>query len=206
VDSVDQPPTEEAIAPATHRRATPRHGATKRLRARDERLGWMLDETDSFVYFSVGAAFFLAAVVSLSYGLVRFGYSIWALSQAGLAAVSATNQIEESVVNLLSNLLLTLIVLEIMGTVIHYLRMHTTTLKPFLIIGIISAIRGILAVGARLTINAPQGEAFLDAIIELGVSAGVIIALAIALRLVGQFLSDSATVSPPSSDRAAEPR
>lgn len=65
---------------------------------------------------------------------------------------------------------------------------------PFLFIGIISATRGILAVGARLAIR-PDGTipapAFRQAIIELGVDAAVIIALGVALKLIGTFLDDS---------------
>jgi hypothetical protein len=75
------------------------------------------------------------------------------------------------------------------------MRLHTTTLKPLLFIGIISATRAILAVGAQLAVHTLHAEEFRDAMIELGVSAGVIIALAIALRLVDSVLDERATAS-----------
>ena len=55
----------------------------------------------------------------------------------------------------------------------------------FLIIGIISAVRHILTIGARLTL---QGEgtqtSFRNSQIELGVEAAVVLALALGLTLV----------------------
>jgi len=177
----------------------PRRSAA-RLRTRDAWWGQILDETDSLVYFLVGASFLLAALASLAYGLVRFGYNIWMLSRSGIAAVNVPNGLADTVIALLSDLLLTLIILEIMGTVIHYLRLHTTSLKPFLFIGIISATRTILAVGAQLVAHPLAAAEFRDAMIELGASAGVIIALGIALRLVSTILDESATIPAPPPD------
>lgn len=82
--------------------------------------------------------------------------------------------------------------MEVLSTVIHYLREHATSLRPFLFIGIVSATRGILSIGARLSVGgervAPQE--FTTAMIELGVNAAVILALGITLRLLGKLLSD----------------
>jgi uncharacterized membrane protein (DUF373 family) len=100
-----------------------------------------------------------------------------------------------------SDLLLTLIIMEVLGTVVHYLRTRATSLKPFLFIGIISATRGVLAVGARLSVADFQqlasgsGTEFRYSMIELGVNAGVIIALGLALRLIGRFLEDDPQIS-----------
>ncbi|HUY76142.1 MAG TPA: hypothetical protein VMV29_05195 [Ktedonobacterales bacterium] len=67
---------------------------------------------------------------------------------------------------------------------------------PF--IGIISATRGSLAVGARLSVtdfSQLHGAEFTSSMIELGVNAGVIIALGVALRLIGNFLDDDSSVT-----------
>ena len=78
--------------------------------------------------------------------------------------------------------------MEVLGTVIHYLKSHVTSLRPFLFIGIISATRGILLIGAKLTVGAPigRGTDFTSDMIELGVSAAVILALGITIRLLGK--------------------
>jgi hypothetical protein len=85
--------------------------------------------------------------------------------------------------------------MEVLGTVVHHLRERETTLRPFLFIGIISATRGILAVGARLSVSSNSTlsrEEFIRAMVELAVNALVIIALGIAMKLIGKFLEDSA--------------
>jgi hypothetical protein len=66
-------------------------------------------------------------------------------------------------------------------------RTRITSLRPFLFIGIISATRGILLIGAKLTVgtNTDRGANFTNDMIELGVSAGVILALGITIKLLG---------------------
>jgi len=101
--------------------------------------------------------------------------------------------VAESIVQLISDLLLVVIIMEVLGTVIHYLKSHVTSLRPFLFIGIISATRGILLIGARLTVEsggAHNGESFFNDMIELGVNAAVILALGITLRLLGKTAED----------------
>ena len=57
------------------------------------------------------------------------------------------------VITFVNDLLLVLIILEVLGTVRSYLANGETTLRPFLYIGIISATRRILAIGARTTLG-----------------------------------------------------
>jgi hypothetical protein len=63
-------------------------------------------------------------------------------------------------------------------------------LRPFLFIGIISATRSILLIGAKLTVGSDinQGVSFSSDMIELGVSAGVILALGITIKLLGNMV------------------
>jgi uncharacterized membrane protein (DUF373 family) len=86
--------------------------------------------------------------------------------------------------------------MEVLGTITHYLKSQATSLRPFLFIGIISATRSILSVGAKLSIvgsrNQPSDD-FLHAMIELGVSAAVVLALGITLKLLGRDIDDNAT-------------
>ena len=83
--------------------------------------------------------------------------------------------------------------MEVFGTVVYYLRERETTLKPFLFIGIISATRGILAVGARLSIGSISQDEFTRSMIELSVNGAVIIALGVTMKLIGNFLDQGAT-------------
>jgi uncharacterized membrane protein (DUF373 family) len=83
--------------------------------------------------------------------------------------------------------------MEVLGTVIHYLKAHETSLRPFLFIGIVSATRGILSIGARLSVeNGSPASDFNKAMIELGVNAAVILTLGITLKLLGRLIEDKA--------------
>ncbi|HYX50817.1 MAG TPA: phosphate-starvation-inducible PsiE family protein [Ktedonobacteraceae bacterium] len=149
----------------------------------------LLDQGDSIIYAVVGACFFLGAIFALGYSFWHFAATILPLNRL-TPAISAT-----AIIQLISDLLLVLIIMEVLGTIIHYLKEHATSLRPFLFIGIVSATRGILSIGARLSVEqgvlAPQE--FTNAMIELGVNAAVILALGITLKLIGRFLDEKQT-------------
>lgn len=84
-----------------------------------------------------------------------------------------------------NELLFVIIIMEILRTVVAHFRGGGFQLKPFLIIGIISAVRHVLSVGARLSLateTAPPRVRL--ALLELGVNAAVVLALVVALVLV----------------------
>ncbi|MGZ3679590.1 MAG: phosphate-starvation-inducible PsiE family protein, partial [Ktedonobacterales bacterium] len=160
----------------------------------------LLESIDTFVYVLVGACFCLAALLSLAYGIYLFATQIlgqvFTPSGFTLAPLVDKSLGAQDVITLVSDLLLTLIIMEVLGTVVHHLRDKETTLKPFLFIGIISATRGILAVGARLSISANSSitdTEFKKDMVELAVNAAVIIALGIAMKLIGRYIDDSAS-------------
>jgi uncharacterized membrane protein (DUF373 family) len=95
------------------------------------------------------------------------------------------------IIRFFSDLLLVLIIMEVLRTVIHYLKEYTTSLRPFLFIGIVSATRGILSIGARLAIEKMDNPEFTRAMIELGVDALVILVLGITLKLLGKLAKES---------------
>jgi uncharacterized membrane protein (DUF373 family) len=93
-----------------------------------------------------------------------------------------------TVLNFISDLLLVLIIMEVLGTVRSYLEHGDTSVKPFIFIGMISATRGVLSVGARLSLAATtplSQNDFRNSMIELGVNAAIIIALGATLRIMG---------------------
>ena len=85
----------------------------------------------------------------------------------------------------INDVLFIVIILEIIRTVIARFTDGFFQLRKFLIIGVIASVRHILSVGSSLTLN--QGktqEEFQRAILELGVNAGVVLALVFAIVLV----------------------
>ncbi len=150
----------------------------------------MLDRGDSIIYAIVGICFFLGAFVALGYSFWDFGSTMFNISGLTNADTSAQAVVANAIIKLVSDLLLVLIIMEVLSTVIHYLKEHATSLRPFLFIGIVSATRGILSIGARLSVQSVKGPDFTDAMIELGVNAAVILALGITLKLLGKFFED----------------
>ena len=82
----------------------------------------------------------------------------------------------------INDILFVVIILEIARTVIARFKNGFFQLSRFLIIGVIAAVRHILSVGSSLTLNTGKTtEEFQRAVIELGVNAGIVIILVIAI-------------------------
>ena len=151
----------------------------------------LLERADTLIYTIVGICFLVGALITLGYAFWAFGTQITdALSKNDVSLVAP------AIIQFVSDLLLVLIIMEVLGTITHYLKSQATSLRPFLFIGIISATRSILSVGARLSVAGSSEQAsaeFPHAMIELGVSAAVVLALGITLKLLGKAIDDSAT-------------
>ena len=76
--------------------------------------------------------------------------------------------------------------LVLVRTIVARLEGGGFQLQPFLVIGIISATRDILTVGAELSLVGEQTP-LVRTMTELGVNAGVVVALSVALILVCRF-------------------
>lgn len=160
------------------------HRPTDRLSRYSDRF---LDRADNVVYAAVGICFLLAAIVALIYTFWAFGLGV--LELRSIPIDLRPGQLAQVVIEFVSGLLLVLIIIEMLSTVVHYLQVHATSSQPFLFIGIVSATRSILSVGARLSVegfNLSSAD-FTRAMVELGVSAAVILALGITLKLLGRL-------------------
>jgi uncharacterized membrane protein (DUF373 family) len=132
-------------------------------------VGW----AERLLYLVVGALLLIAAFLIIAYAVVNF------FQRAGDDFLLA-------VLVLINDMLLVLIVLEVLGTVRDFLATGSISLRVFLYVGIISAIRRILAIGAQTTVGEGLDRAgFRDLMLDLGVNALVVLALAVALYLVG---------------------
>ncbi len=155
---------------------------------------YWLDRADTIIYAIVGTSFLVGALCALGYSFWYFGFQITeALTQSQMSA--KIGPIAPAIIQFVSDLLLVLIIMEVLGTVLHYLKAHATSLRPFLFIGIVSATRSILSIGARLSIatsNVDPAE-FTRDMIELGVSAAVVLTLGVTIKLLGKQLEDNAS-------------
>lgn len=84
----------------------------------------------------------------------------------------------------INDILFIIIILEILRTVVARYTDGVFQLQNFLIIGVIAAVRHILTVGASMTLASGKSQNDFDrAVIELGVSAGIVVALVFAIFL-----------------------
>jgi len=98
-------------------------------------------------------------------------------------SISGHHLFSDRITIAINGVLFVVIVLELFRTVIAHLEGGGFQLIPFLMIGIISAVRHILLIGTR-SLASETGNVFNHTQIELAVNAGVALALVIALVLV----------------------
>jgi uncharacterized membrane protein (DUF373 family) len=133
-----------------------------------------LERADQGLYVLVALLFLVAACAMTVYSIYSF------VRHLG-------SNFPVQLIGFVNDLLLVLIILEVMGTVRSYLQTGATSLRPFLYIGTISATRRILAIGASEVVGGEGSEtAFRHLMIDLGVNAAVVLALALALWLFGR--------------------
>jgi uncharacterized membrane protein (DUF373 family) len=144
----------------------------------------LIEWTDRAIHVFVGVLFLVAAVWIGIYAVKTFLHEL----------SSGSDDFLVEAIDLINSLLLVLIILEVLGTVRSYLQEGHTSLKPFLVIGIISATRRILAVGAESGVakNFSSETTFQHLMIDLGVNAAVVLALALALWFFARAQRDDA--------------
>ena len=131
------------------------------------------DLTEIFRRVLVKADMFLHIVAALLL-LVACGFIFF---YAGLNLATPTR---DSIIHLVNDVLLALIILELLWTVIRFLKKQKVILAPFLAIGIIAAVRMILLIDAQTSFmeHVPSEKLY-----EIGLSAFVVIPLMIAYYL-----------------------
>src|SRR4051812_36348740 len=126
---------------------------------------------EDVVYISLGVLLAATALGLLVTSVISFVESI----VAGRAAF----------VVLLDRILLILLVVELLYTVQVSFREHALLPEPFLLVGLISAIRRVLVVTAEFgELREKSEDVFRHFVIELGVLTALIVALALALLLL----------------------
>lgn len=145
----------------------------------------ILERLDRLTYLFAGFVLVASAITITGYALFAFASKL----NEGFLEASIT---------LINDVLLALIVLELLRTVLGFIRAKglpsvSDALIPFLVIGGISTARRILAVGASIGVEEAKGtlsdKRFDHAMIELGVSGGLIISIGITLVILRSYLT-----------------
>jgi len=146
-------------------------------------------------------------LIQVAEDLVHYVVSLVLVGVAGVVLVRSVldsfetghHTFPERVTSVINSILFVTIVMEILRTVVAHFDDAGLQLKPFLIIGIISAVRHILTVGAQVSLGGEEGDDhFWHTQAELGVNAAVVIALVLGLVLV--WRSERSLAAPAETD------
>jgi uncharacterized membrane protein (DUF373 family) len=134
----------------------------------------LLGTSESVVLTLIGVALVLVAVLLLY-------SSMYDLNEA---VHHGPGEIENKVIEILNTVLLVMMTMEIVYTVAISLESHTLNAEPFLIIGVIAGIRRVLVITATSTQVEAHPEQFHNMLLELGLLAATVVALAAAIWIL----------------------
>ncbi len=131
----------------------------------------LLGTSESVVLVLIGVALVLVAVLLL--------YS--SMHDLGEAVRNGPAEIERKAIEILNTVLLVMMTMEIVYTVAISLESHILNAEPFLIIGVIASIRRMLVITATSTEAEAHPDQFHNTLVELGLLAATVVALAAAI-------------------------
>src|SRR3984885_16226819 len=146
-------------------------------RAEGRAARWLLmimERGETVLFIAIALALLVIAVVVFVHGV------------HDLLLAPAQEEFAVTVTRAVNSVLFIVVVLELLRTIVSRLEGGGFQLQPFLVIGIISATRDILTVGAELSLVGGQGPTA-RTMTELGVNAAVVVALSVALVLIRRF-------------------
>jgi uncharacterized membrane protein (DUF373 family) len=128
---------------------------------------------EDVVYVGLGLLLAIAAIVLLVGGFVAFAQNV------------AANTLGANIIALLDRILLILLVVELLYTVQVSFREHTIVPEPFLIVGIIAAIRRVLVITAEFGhVPQPADAVFQRFLWELSILTVLVFVLVVSLLLL----------------------
>jgi uncharacterized membrane protein (DUF373 family) len=117
-------------------------------------------------------------------GVFLLGIAIAALYFSVVRVFETTPFFPNGMIQAINDILFIIIILEILRTVVARYTDGVFQLQNFLIIGVIAAVRHILTVGASMTLASGKSQDQFDrAVIELGISTAIVVALVFAIFL-----------------------
>jgi uncharacterized membrane protein (DUF373 family) len=164
----------EQEAPPTSAQVNVRHPSVRR---------WL-----GFRQVHIGAVGLAEDVIHYGVAVVLMGVAAIVLYRTTYTLITTSEPFDQAATTAVNGVLFAIIIMEVMRTVMAHFDRGGLQLQPFLIIGIISAVREILSVGAHLSLagstRSDVASTVRLALLELAVNAGVVVGLALALVLI----------------------
>ncbi len=132
-----------------------------------------LTTADDWLQLAVGIILAVLALTSILHGIHSLG-----------SLFHYDTDFQSVFLETVHNVLLALISLELMWTVITYLREHSVPLEPFIYVGLISGVRKLLLLSVELSREDPSPHLYDYGLRELALEGALILALSLALFLI----------------------
>ena len=144
---------------------------------KQDKLSLWWRQIENLIYIAVGILLVITAGAVLASAVMRF------------VKASVEGTIAQEVLHVLDSLLLVLMLVEILHTVGISVREHELTCEPFLIVGLIAAIRRILIITAEQSRLILEGnmEMFKAILLELGMLSFMIFLIVLSLYLLRRY-------------------
>ena len=149
-------------------------GEGSRHQAWTSRAALLFSTLESVLLALIGVALVAVAVLLL--------YS--SMHDLNEAVHRGPSEIESKAIIILNTVLLVMMTIEIVYTVAISLKSHTLDAEPFLIIGVIAGIRRMLVITATSAQLEAQSGKFHNMLVELGLLAATVVALAVAISIL----------------------
>jgi len=144
-----------------------------------KKTGHILLQAENFIYICTALILIVASVALLFSSSYEF-------------IGNFDRNLSKEISKLLDGLLLVMMLVEILHTVGIMIKEHKLVIEPFLAVGIIAAIRRILIVTAEQVHPTPEhAAAFKMTMLELGLLAGIILALVLCIFLLRRHGRDT---------------
>ena len=140
---------------------------------------------DRVLGFLEDAVYWAIAVV------LFFGCAALVVAQFNTMLRLRNAPVETTMLEVLDGLLLIFIFVELLYAVRACLRSHEIVAEPFLIVGILAGIKEIVVLSVEAAAMLEKGPAFARAVVEIGVLAGVVLALALAAFVLRERRRDT---------------
>ncbi len=128
---------------------------------------------EDIVYIGLGLLLAASSIILLVTGVIDFAQTLWSGSFA------------QEIVGLLDRILLVLLFVELLYTVQVSFREHTIIAEPFLLVGLIAAIRRVLVLTDEFAEIADKEEpVFRHFVVEMGALTLLIVTLVVSLYLL----------------------
>jgi len=133
----------------------------------------LLQRAERYIYLGAGTILAAAAVALLVSAVIE------------MIEVAARDSTMRAIIHLLDRVLLALMLAEVIYTVTGIARRRRLDVEPFLIIGVIAAVRRMLVITAEASDSMDLADPHFQAVLtELALLGGIILALAVSLRVI----------------------